>query len=169
MKQQNKFYERNESPDSELSKKMWNEIEKNIISNRKEFNFTIERKSFTIGFSAAAIFVLIIFNLYAFLSNIAFNNEPEIMKINRTYSKTISRMEILLPASLFDENQSINLDEQLVANLENLNGVNQAINELYSDFSSQDLSLIKQERLRNLYKMKLDVLESLILMEETQK
>ena len=166
MGKQNRFYERSESPDSRLSKKMWNEIEQNINPIKKEFSFTVERKSFSFGFSAAALLVIVVFNLYAFLSNIAFSNEPEIIKINKTYSETISGMERILPAALFDESKSINVDEHLLAKLENLDNVNQAITDLHDDFSTQDVSLIKQERLRTLYRMKLDVLENLILMEE---
>jgi len=166
MEMHNKFYKKNESPGSELSKKMWNEIEQNINPVKKEFRFIVERKSFSIGFSAAALLVIVIFNLYAFLSSIVFNNEPEIIKINKTYSETIIGMERILPAALFDESKSIDVDEQLLANLENLDNVNQAITDLHDDFSSQDVSIIKQDRLRTLYRMKLDVLENLILMEE---
>ncbi|MBU0476008.1 MAG: hypothetical protein KKF62_17820 [Bacteroidetes bacterium] len=166
MEKQNEFYEERDNPSTELSKKMWNNIENNIEFHKKEFSFTVERKSFFLGFSAAAVFVIIVFNLYAFLSNIAFSNESEIIKINRTYSKTINGMERILPAALFSESKSVNIDEELSSKLENLNYVNQAITDLQADFSYNDVSMIKQERLRALYKMKLEVLESLILMEE---
>jgi hypothetical protein len=168
MKKQNKFYEEKDYPNSELSKKMWSEIEDNMVLPQKEFRFTIERKSFVWGFSSAALLLIIVFNIYAFLSNVVMNNEPEIIKINRTYSKTISGMERILPAAYFTESRSGYIDDELNANLENLSYVNEAITDLQKDFSNNDVSVIKQNRLRGLYRMKLNVLESLILMEEKQ-
>ncbi|MCP5061493.1 MAG: hypothetical protein GY936_03410, partial [Ignavibacteriae bacterium] len=150
MSKQNKFYDENEYPDKELSEIMWNEIKHNITPIKKEFNFFIEKKSFAFGFAAAVLLILTSINLYTYLTSFAIRSESEILKINRVYSQTINGMEKLLPAALFSEKQIVNVDERLQADLENFSNVNQAINELKLEFVPEDISLIKQKRLRSL-------------------
>jgi len=166
MNKQNKFYDDNEYPNKELSEMMWEEIKHNITPIKKEFNFLIEKKSFAFGFAAAVLLLITSINLYTYLTSFTIRSEPEISKINRVYSQTINGMEKLLPAALFNETKIVNVDKRLQADLENFSNVNQAINELKFEFVPDDISLIKQKRLRTLYQIKLKIIEQLILMEE---
>lgn len=160
------FYSKNEYPDFNSKKLLWKRIKRGIPMERKVPVFNIDLKSFSFGFGAAFAAILICIGGYTIFSRIVEKDEPAYVKINNAYSKAIEEVEKTVPHLTTASARSYSLDEMVNAGKNKLNIIDAGIREIKSDSGPSDFSPVKQNRLRELYKMKLEMLSRMIDMEE---
>ena len=165
MKQEKDFYEKNDYPGSFQKRKLWKNISKEVFKNYSaEVNF-IDWKSFSFGIAAAVIIFFASVGIYTVVNNITEQQKPQIVHLTEAYKSTVARLEKILPERI-KMDQTVNIDEQILPKKEKLVYVNEAINELQNEYNKNDYSKLKLERLYSLYKMKMEILEEIIAMEE---
>jgi hypothetical protein len=161
----NEFYGKKNIPGSFKKRRMWNKI-KNELSrvNSREIN-NIDWKSFSFGIAAALILFFTSVGIYTVINAIAERQKPQIVQLTEAYKNTVTRLENILPEKI-KTNRPVDIDEKIIPKKEKLVYVNEAISELQGEYNKYDYSKLKLERLYSLYKMKLEILEEIIAMEE---
>ncbi len=165
MMDQNEFYAKKDIPGSFKKKKMWIKISRELSKNNSEDIQFIDWRSFSFGIAAAVILFFTSVGIYTVINSIAENQKPQIVQLTDAYRSTISRLENILPENI-KSNRPVDVDEKILPKKEKLIYVNEAISELQSEHNKNDYSKLKLERLYSLYKMKLEILEEIIAMEE---
>ncbi|MCF8261683.1 MAG: hypothetical protein K9J12_12975 [Melioribacteraceae bacterium] len=161
---QNEFYSKNDEPKKYSKFRVWRKIRSEIRSTKSK---RMELRSFALGFATAllAIFAFAgVFNLY---TQLTIERLPQQVKINNAYKSAIDEFEKILPVKSFDPNQDVDL--VLASQLEKMNDINTAINTIKNERNDRDFSKINMQRLRLLYKMKLETIEQIIKIEEGGK
>lgn len=159
------FYEKNDSPGSFQKRKLWKNISREVFKDHSvEVNF-IEWKSFSFGIAAAVIIFFVSVGIYTIINTITEKQKPQIVHLTEAYRTTVARLENILPERIYME-RTVDVDEQILPKKEKLVYVNEAINELQNEYNKNDYSKLKLERLYSLYKMKLEILEDIIAMED---
>jgi hypothetical protein len=159
------FYKKNDVPGSFGKSRMWNNIRKELISNYLAGDNSIEWRSFFYGIAAAVILFFTLVGFYTVLDTVSDNQKPQIVHITEAYRNTAAKLESIIPEKLMSD-QSVDIDEQLLPKKEKLIYVNEAISDLQTEYNKNDYSKLKLQRLYSLYKMKLEILEEIIAMED---
>lgn len=159
------FYDKKDTLGSFKKRRMWTRI-KNELSDADsgDINY-IHWRSFSFGIAAAVILFFTSVGIYTVINTMADNQKPQIVQLTEAYKSTVTRLENILPEKI-KESRTVDIDEKLLPKKEKLIYVNEAINELQSEYNKNDYSKLKLERLYSLYKMKLEILEEIIAMEE---
>ncbi len=160
-----KFYSDKDYPDQRKRSEMWNRIEEELPEKNSFKNIMIEWRSFSYGIAAAVVFFFCGIGVYSTLSSARFGNAPEIEKINKTYQTTIAKFEKLIPKEPAGGNLSVRVDDYLSSRYERLETIDEAIGQINKD-DKKDYSFYKQKRILELYKMKLEMLEEILAIEE---
>lgn len=162
------FYDNNDSPDSGTRSRIWKNV-KREIDERKQPHYKIDFRSFAFGMAAAVILFFTFIGVRTTFLNYMENTKPIDERINQVYLETINKFENKLPIILADRKRSVKLDDMIDVQQEELQSINEAIKDLKSYKESFDQSPIKQRRLRELYKMKLEIINEIIAIEEEIK
>ena len=158
-----KFYGKHGELKKSAQKRIWAVIGNQVISKRRVWG-TYDLRSFSFGFAAAFIFLFTLTGMYTVGKFVIESERPVDLKINKAYLQAINEFEKTLP-KIQTTKTSVKVDELLQAKHEELKEINVALNLYNENYSSNDLSDIKQARLRNLYRQKLEVLETIISLE----
>lgn len=159
------FYGKNDFPGNYQKRKLWKNISKEVFKNNSvEVNF-VDWKSFSFGIAVAVIVIFASVGIYTVINTITENQKPQIVHLTEAYRSSVARLENILPERI-KKDQTVDIDEQILPKKEKLVYVNEAISELQKEYNKNDYSKLKLERLYSLYKMKLEILEEIISMEE---
>ena len=161
----NKFYSNEDKPGRFAKLKMWRRISKGISSQRKMIFGGIELKSFTVGIATAVILFFTITGVYATFSKVVENKLPDNIKINNAYRNAIDDFEKALPIALADKERTVKVDDWISSRTEEMQNLNAAIVEIADNSRSRDYSPLKQKRLRELYRLKLKIIDEIIELE----
>lgn len=160
------FYSGTEYPGSSGKKRMWNNINRSLPKAHSAPFFNVDLRSFAFGFGMAFTVIFVCVGIFTVFSKYMAGDEPAYIKINNAYSKAIEEVEKSLPqikeAGLRKEGT-----DDYSARMNKLSVIDAGINEIKSDTKPGDFSPVKQTRLRELYKMKLEILSRLIDAEES--
>lgn len=159
----NEFYENSDEPNMQAKRQLWRGIRKEIIPSRDLFSM-FDIRSYGLGFATAFLFLFAVIGMYTVGKTLIYENKPNELIINSSYQKAINEFEQLLPI-IAKTNNTVQVDEFLQVKQEELKDIDVAIHQYVQEYSKGDLSQIKQDRLRSLYKIKLNVLEGIIAME----
>lgn len=162
------FYFEHEKMTADQKRRVWSRIRRNLKSKNLSL-FSIEFRSFAFGFAASLLLLFAALGIFSLIQNSVYENQPDVIKLNNIYKQTISEMEQILPSQNRLRNASIIVDEKIAGKKDKLANLNQAINEINSESRFELYTSLKQERLLNLYKMKLQVIEDIISIEENTK
>lgn len=161
------FYSKKEYPDAVAKKNLWKSISNAIPKEQKAPFFNIDLRSFAFGIGTAFALIFVCVGVFTLYSGMAEKDEPAYVKINNAYSKAIDEVEKTIPnLTTAGYSSSYSLDEMVNAGKSKLRNIDDGIRQIKSDAGPNDFSPVKQSRLRNLYKMKLDILSRMIDMEE---
>lgn len=160
------FYNNSDHPEKRKKQRMWHNIKSELVSERKSVFSFFEAKSFVLGFGMAIVAFFTLVGVYKTASSFISESDSEIVKLNKIYSATIDKFENEIPEQLTSYNKSQKLDDFIFSKKEELQNINSAIYQVKSDWGDNDLSPIKQKHLLKLYRMKLDLLEKMIVIEE---
>lgn len=163
MIEKNQFYYSEDMPSKSEQKKMWEEIRyelfmKNTVSRRS----SIELRSFVYGIAFTVLIFVVTMTAIKLVPGIMFDFKGSDTEINRAYSKAANELEKSLPdfISSFDKSERTRL--LLNARLEELKEINDAIKEYQQILNQSDYTKIKQERMRELYQLKIDAIYNII-------
>lgn len=157
------FY-KEEKLSSIKKKRIWKNIKSEFHGKKFRTEYSFHKISFSLGFAAAFILLFACIGLYSVIRGLMYENTPMNLRINSAYQNVISQLEKNLPETK-TSGESIIVDEFIQIKKEELNDIDKAIKVFQNEGYKNDYSRIKQERLRELYKMKLEVLEKIIEME----
>jgi hypothetical protein len=159
------YYGKSDIPGNFQKRKLWKNISREVFKNNPvEVNY-VDWKSFSFGLAAAVIVFFAAVGIYTVINTITENQKPQIVQLTEAYRSTVAKLENILPERI-NKDQIVNIDEKILPKKEKLVFVNEAINELQNEYNKNDYSKLKLERLYALYKMKLEILEEIIAMEE---
>lgn len=159
----NKFYGSHDSPGKSEIKKMWNEVENSLKVEKKRFlKSALDTRSFIYGMAFTIIVFLFALAAVRFAPGIVYDNKSEDVKINRAYSRAADELEKSIPNFISTLDKSERTRELIDVRLEELKYINDAIYQYKNMLKQSDLTKIKQERLLELYQMKIDAINKII-------
>ena len=159
-----KEYYQEDIPGSESKKRMWKNIKNEIKPVHNYSGYLFDRKSFILGLGAAFVLLFAVIGMYTVVNQLMYRNTPPNLKLNSAYLSAIKQIETTLPRGNKNTG-SVEVDEYIEIQKEELKEIDDAINSFRNEYPEHDYSKIKQDRLRQLYKLKLEVLEKIIEME----
>ena len=165
MKDKKTFYGDDYSIPFRTKSRMWRNIKRELRPERKSILSVIEFRSFAFGMAAAVILFFTVVGVKTTLSGYIESKKPVTQKINNVYSETIDRFEKTLPIVSVDGSSSIKDQRLIPVKMEELRTIDEAITIFKDDMGKNDNSPVKQTKLRELYKMKLQILNELLAME----
>jgi hypothetical protein len=160
------FYSKNEYPDSGKRESMWKRVRVSLPHERRIPLINIDFRSFAFGFGAAFTVIFVCVGIFTLFSKVIQKEEPAYVRINNAYSKAIDEIEKTMPQFITAGSKSYSFDDLIKTQKTKLKNVNAGIQEIKMDLGSSDFSPIKQSRLAELYKMKLEIISKMITMEE---
>ena len=154
------FYPEGDHPSRHAKERMWD-----VISKSTGKSITVlairDARSFVAGMAAAAVLLLSGTGLYSLVNRFVESREPQEVRFDDAYRSAIKEFEDILPPPV--RVSSIETESgRLQSRFEQLTLIDSAISDLRSDISRTDLSPLKRSRLRQLYSMKLQVLQDII-------
>lgn len=164
----NKFYNEKDFLNENKKEIIWNKISNEINAGTKR-NFHFEWRSFLIGAAAAVFLLFASIGIKTVIENQIFHSEPEYVKLDRSIREAANKFEKFIPAGREIEYGSVAVDDFISSRKEKLENVNYGITELQKDLGGVRYSQIKYRKLRELYLMKLNIIEEIIKMEEQIK
>jgi|GEM_PF-3401946 len=160
MSNTDKFYSAEEELGKFARRKIWWKVRRDIRKPEKYSAFNL--KSFVLG----AATVLILFLVPAVISFLNDFSESRTYQGNgeviNTYSRAASFFEDSMEKKL-SKNTGVEVDGKLVARKEQLNDINNALAEIKE--KDDNLRAEKLERIIALYKMKIEIIDKIIMME----
>ena len=157
---QDSFYNHGVAPSGRAKKKMWRQIAKHLPAHRRPLFGILDVRSFAYGIAASVLLYFAGLGIAASISRLAARTESPTMKMENAYRTAIGELERILPLVTYAGSKTqpgvLSEKQKQLAFLDN------AINDLNTDIRTNGLSSVKNDRLRALYNMKLEVLQSMI-------
>ena len=154
------FYSENDHPGPHQIKSMWARI-KNEISPSRKFFFLSDRRSFLYGMAASIVLMFTAVGLYTTLKGAIELSQPQAVKLDRAYQSAIREFEEVMFQAVGGNQNELN-KELVLTRKEHLQLLDAAISELKQETNSNDLSSLKRARLRQLYSLKLKLLQEMV-------
>jgi len=157
-----KYYSKEDEPDTKTRKNIWDKIQKEIYPAKHTLFMIPDRRSFLYGIAASIIIYLSSVGMYHLISDIEERSQPMVIRLDEAYISAISEFERVIPAFAAAKAQSSESLDQINGRKKQLKLLDGAIEELGREINHRDLSTLKRARLRNLYSMKLQILQKMI-------
>jgi hypothetical protein len=156
------FYSRGDTPGEKQKEAMWAAIKRHTTAPSSVTSFVWDRRSFAFGMAASLILGLALYGGWSILREALEASRPQPLRLERAYVSAIREFEQILPTSGGDQSQSTRAVGQLTKRKEQLELVDRAITDLRLQTNGTDLSPLKRDKLRQLYGMKLQILQQMI-------
>ncbi|GJQ62400.1 MAG: hypothetical protein SCALA702_14530 [Melioribacteraceae bacterium] len=162
------FYTSDSYPSDGAKDKMWRNIN-NEIQSGKNFGFQFDFRNFAIGFGAAIVVFFFFTGVYFSAEKILSNDKPQNLILSETYSRAVDNFERALPVVLEEKKSETEVDELINVRREELDTLTSAIQMLKTEIKSSSSSDIKYQRLIDLYRMKMKIIDSILELEAKRK
>lgn len=159
------FYSDEENPQQPVKRKMWRKISKEIKRERKKIFGDIELRSFVFGLAAAVIAFFALTGVYTTIRNLSEKKLPDQIRINNVYKKAVADFEKALPLATDKKDRTVKVDDWISSRHEEMQNIDAAIVQISNDLQHRDFSPLKQKRLRELYRLKLKIIDEIIELE----
>jgi hypothetical protein len=159
------FYSNNEHPHRNAKGRMWNAIESETQPHRHIFSLIPDRRSFYFGVAATVLLYFASIGAYSTVHQIMVRSEPADIRLDAAYRSAIGELEEVVPQAVEQIKSTPNmpsLKDYVDGRMAQLADIDKAILALRAEIHDGDLSPLKQQRLRGLYTMKLQVLQEMI-------
>jgi len=157
-----KYYDADDLPGRPAKTKMWKEIKSRTGKKKVISFFVADSRSFIWGMAASVLIYFSGVGIYTTLKQSIQNSRPEVVRFDDAYQSAIREFERVVPQVVSNpEGQSKEM-KYLSIRKEELSKIDAAIVSLKAESSGIDLSPLKQRKLRELYSMKLRVLQDMI-------
>lgn len=154
------FYRSDDHPSQQAKERMWRTISRSTGAATAILAIRDARSFFT-GMAAAVVLLLSGTGFYTLVTQLVESREPREVRFDDAYRSAIREFEEVLPSPV----RAASVESgsgRLQSRLEQLSLIDSAITDLRSDIARTDLSPLKRSRLRQLYSMKLQVLQEII-------
>jgi hypothetical protein len=121
-----------------------------------------DQRSFLYGVATSIIIYLSSVGIYHLISGIEERSQPMVIRLDEAYMSAISGFERVMPAIATAKAQSSQSLDQINGREVQLKLLDEAIEELRREINHRDISPLKRARLRNLYSIKLQILQKMI-------
>lgn len=155
------YYDHHDGPTEPRKKTMWNHIEREITPGRSPMLIIADRRSFYFGIAAAVILYCAGIGVFHVVSNAFQQSRPDVMKVDRAVQTAITALEQAMPAVLTTVREEP-VRERLNSRFAQLKMIDAAIVEAQQESNSADLSPMSRSTLRELYSLKLKILQQMI-------
>jgi hypothetical protein len=162
MTEPRKFYAPNDLPTPESKRRMWHHIERHISPRRTSLLFVADKRSFAYGMAAMVILYLATVGGVTVLRQLVERTQPAELKVDGAYQSAISAFERVMPSVMATASKTAPASARLASRQEQLRLLDATINDLRRQTNGTDLSPLTRERLRQLYSMKLQILQQMI-------
>lgn len=156
-----RFYTKEDHPDNTAKRRVWRGISQRIFPSTTPRLLIFERRSFLYGMAASFMVMFTVVGMYTTFTFIAERSQPPEIKADRAYQKAIREFESVA-FSVQKTSGSPMYDDLSLQRRQRLTYLDGAIDELKEGLNSHDLSPLKRQRLRELYNLKLSLLQEMI-------
>lgn len=150
-----RFYAGDATPSEETKKRIWRNVKKELISPKWPRFLLAERRSFLLGMAASLLLYFSAVGIVSTIRDSFRKSQPSAVRLDEAYMNAIREFEQVIP-------HPVSAGEYVSTRQDQLAKLNAAIATLWQDAARGDLSPLKQLRLRQLYGMKLQTLQSMI-------
>jgi hypothetical protein len=151
-----------EFADKPARQRMWAAIRREMHPSRAGMFLIGDRRSFLYGAVVALLLYFAGVGIVATIRETANNAKPRAVRLDEAYQSAIDEFERIVPAMANDGASAPTDRTYIDGRKQQLASITSAIASLKSGTQLGDLSPLKQQRLRQLYGMKLTVLQQLI-------
>jgi hypothetical protein len=148
-------YDSTDVPGDGTRKRLWRGVRKGLKPGRASFLRIPERRSFLYGMAASLILYFSAVGLLSTVSGALEGSRPHDVRLDEAYMSAIRELEKVMPTASA-------AGEYVAARRIQLSTLDDAIGVLWKEAQLGDLSPLKQQRLRQLYGMKIQILQSVI-------
>ena len=157
------FYSNDETPSSSAKRRMWQSIEGTLPTHKRGALFVIpDTRSFVYGIAASFVLYLAGVGAFNLIRQNMEASQPAETRVANAYQSAIREFESILPATHARSKENEREQGKIESREKQIKLLNEAINGLRSDIERGGPSPIKSSRLRELYSMKLQILQSMI-------
>lgn len=157
----NKFYTENDSPSSVQNRRMWQTIALSIKPQRTQVFMIADVRSFCYGIAATVILYFAGIGAYHFVSQTIDNARPTTVKVDDAYQSAITALEKVMPVVQTAASQD-NLREKLHSRVDQLRMIDEAILAARKEEAASGFTIAHRSTVRDLYSMKLKILQQMI-------
>ena len=155
------FYRAEDLPERHEQQRMWNVIQRTLRPVSVLAMLIPDRRSFVYGMAATVFLYLASLGAWDLVHSAIEGSQPTEVKIGKAYSEAIDAFEQVLPA-VVARASAPQYSDALSSRMTQLRLIDAAIADLRKDTAPNDLSPLKQARLRELYSLKLRILQRMI-------
>ena len=148
------FYDKSDTPSGGTKNRIWRGVRRALRSRRTSLFLMPERRSFLYGMAASLILYFAGVGLLGTITGALEGARPHDVRLDEAYMSAIRELEKMMPQTAGGE--------YVTARQDQLSKLDDAIAVLWKEAQRGDLSSLKQQRLRQLYGMKLQILQSVI-------
>lgn len=156
------MYHDDDQPTRAERKMMWRNIEKGIAPARAPIFFIHDLRSFAYGLAAAFVIYFAAFGAWQAVKQQMESDLPAEIKVDIAYRSAIDALEGVIPVTQPNQQNTPQGTGILTARQEQLQLLDTAIANLRKETGANDVSPIFRARLRQLYTLKLQVLQQMI-------
>jgi hypothetical protein len=157
-----KYYSQEDAPSRATQQKIWNGIKKSIHPGSRSFFLIPDKRSFFYGIAASIMVYLSSVGIYHVVSDAIDRSQPAVVRFDQAYTSAIMEFERVIPSAVPAAMQSPQSIGRKKIFEEQLKLIDVAIGELRIETNHNDWSILKRARLRNLYSIKLQILQKMI-------
>ncbi|HEY4612601.1 MAG TPA: hypothetical protein VII11_06430 [Bacteroidota bacterium] len=155
-------YRQDDVPTGKERQNMWRAIEQGIAPSRTPLFFIHDRRSFVYGIAAAFVLYFASLGAWQVVKQNIEDQQPAEIKVDQAYRSAIGALEQVLPVATPMVHDTSDASGALSARQQQLLLLDAAIAELRKETGTTDLSPVKRARLRQLYSLKLQILQQMI-------
>ena len=160
------YYTDDDRPSRESRNRMWAVISKSTGQSRIPFAVQ-DSRSFFAGMAAAVLLLLSGTGMYFLANQFVESRQPNEVRFDDAYRSAIKEFEDVLPSPVQVTSVETN-GGRIQSRIQQLALIDDAITELRVGIDQMDVSPLKRSRLRQLYSMKLLVLQDIIQQGDTE-
>ena len=156
------FYGQGAAPHEKQRIAMWSAIRRHTSAMSSRSMLMWDRRSFAFGMAASLRLGLAIYGGWSIVRQAFEASRPQPLRLEQAYVSAIREFEEIVPTEQMKGPQTSLMAGQLTQRREQLRLVDDAITNLRQQTNGTDLSPLKRERMRQLYGMKLQILQQMI-------
>jgi len=156
------FYTSDDSPGRRARSGMWRGIQRHTAPLQANKWLVSDRRSFVLGMATTVVIGLALVGTWTLTRQAFENAQPQPLRLERAYISAINEFEHVLPFVTAKVSQTPQSKEELTQRAQQLSLIDAAISQLRLQTNVIDLSPLIRERLRQLYAMKLQILQQMI-------
>lgn len=155
------YYDDHRGPTEPRKKSMWSNIEREIAPGRSPMLMIADRRSFYFGIAAAVVLYCAGVGVFHVVSDAFRKARPDIIKVDDAFQSAITALEQVVPTVLTSAKQEP-VRERLNSRIDQLRMIDEAIAAMKLETHGSDLSPMNRASLRDLYSLKLKILQQML-------